>query len=29
MFYLASRSITQGRGAGLISLAGVAVGFEV
>ena len=29
MFYLASRSITQGRGAGLISLAGVAVGFGV
>jgi threonine/homoserine/homoserine lactone efflux protein len=29
MFYLASRSITQGRVAGLISLAGVAVGFGV
>ena len=29
MFYLASRSISQGRGAGLISLAGVAVGFGV
>lgn len=29
MFYLASRSIAQGRGAGLVSLAGVAVGFVV
>ncbi|MFF2045274.1 LysE family translocator [Kitasatospora sp. NPDC058170] len=29
MIYLASRSITQGRRAGLISLAGVAVGFLV
>lgn len=27
MVYLASRSISQGRGAGLVSLAGVAVGF--
>ena len=29
MIYLVSRSITQGRGAGLLSLAGVALGFLV
>jgi threonine/homoserine/homoserine lactone efflux protein len=29
MIYLASRSISQGRGAGLVSLAGVALGFVV